>query len=168
MPRGHPRRLRFARRRDLEAAASRRGPGPSLLRARVPAHDFDAVRHHESRVEPHPELADQARAIFRLCKLLHESASAGAGDGAEIVDEILPPHADAVIGDGERAFVFVGRDADDKGRAVRDQSRGRDGLVAEPVASVGRVGNELAQEDVGFRVDRMHHQPKQFGDLSLE
>ena len=78
----------------------------------------------------------------------------------------LPPHADAVIGDGKRVFVFVGRDADDKGRAVRESGVAM--ACSGAVASVGRVGNELAQEDVGFRVDRMHHQPKQFGDLSLE
>ena len=43
-----------------------------------------------------------------------------------------------------------------------------DRLVAQPVARVGRVGNQLAQEDVGLGIDRMHHQPQQLGDLGLE
>ena len=134
----------------------------------MPAHHLDAVRHHERRVEPDAELADQARAVFRLGELFHECARAGTGDGAEIVDQLLPSHADAVIGDGERAFVLVGHDADRKGRAVRGQPRLGDPLVAQPVACVRRIGNQLAEENVGFGVNRMHHQPKQFGDLGLE
>ena len=43
-----------------------------------------------------------------------------------------------------------------------------DRLVAQPVAGVRRVGDQLAQEDIGLGIDRMHHQPQQLGDLGLK
>ena len=43
-----------------------------------------------------------------------------------------------------------------------------DRLVAQPVAGIRGVGNQLAQEDVGLGIDRVHHQPQQLGDFGLE
>jgi hypothetical protein len=40
--------------------------------------------------------------------------------------------------------------------------------IAELVAGVGGVRDQLAQEDIGLRIDRMHHQVQQFGDLGLK
>jgi hypothetical protein len=44
----------------------------------------------------------------------------------------------------------------------------RDRLVAQPVAGVGRVRDQLAQEDVRLGVDRVHHEPQKLGHLGLE
>ena len=54
------------------------------------------------------------------------------------------------------------------GVAVRDQLGLGDRLIAQLVAGVRRVRDQLAQEDIGLRIDRMHHQVQQFGDLGLE
>ena len=43
-----------------------------------------------------------------------------------------------------------------------------DRLVAQPVAGVGGVGNQLAQENVGLGIDRMHHQAQQLGHFGLK
>ena len=43
-----------------------------------------------------------------------------------------------------------------------------DRLIAQLVAGIRRVGDQFAQENIGFRIDRMHHQVQQFGDLGLE
>ena len=52
---------------------------------------------------------------------------------------------------------------------VLDQEVGLgDRLVAQPVAGIRRVGNQLAQEDIGLGIDRMHHQAQQLGDLGLK
>jgi hypothetical protein len=69
---------------------------------------------------------------------------------------------------GQRAGVLVGREADLE-FGVLDQKVGvGDRLVAQPVAGIRGVGNQLAQENIGLGIDRMHHQPQKFGDLSLE
>ena len=54
------------------------------------------------------------------------------------------------------------------GAPSASQLRPGDRLVAQPVAGIGGVGDQLAQEDVGLGVDRMHHQPKQLSDLGLK
>ena len=51
---------------------------------------------------------------------------------------------------------------------VAEQAGVRDRLVAQLLAGVGRVGDQLAQEDVPVRVDRVHHQVQQLGDIGLE
>ncbi len=164
----NPPGVRLGSRRDLEAGAPRRRPGPDLARAGVAAGDGDAVRHHEGRIEPDAELADQAGAVLGFRKLRNEGPGAGARDGAEIVDQFLPVHADAAVGDRQRASRLVRGNADLRCGAVAEQFRFRDRLIAQLVAGVRRVRDQLAQEDVGLGIDRMHHQVQKFGNLGLE
>ena len=52
---------------------------------------------------------------------------------------------------------------------VLAQQRGRgDGLVTQPLGSVGSVGDQFAQEDVLIGIDRVHHQVQQAGNVGLE
>ena len=99
---------------------------------------------------------------------LQEGPGAGARDGAEIVDQLLAVHADAGVGDRERAGRLVGLDADREPSVAGQQLRLGDRLVAQLVAGVGGVGDQLAQEDLGLGIDRMNHQVQEFGDLRLE
>jgi hypothetical protein len=85
-----------------------------------------------------------------------------------MVDQLLPFHADAVIGDGKRAGLLVRDDADLWHVALAEQRRALNGLIAELVAGIRRIRNELAQEDLGLGVDGVHHQVQQLGNLSLE
>ncbi len=164
----HTLRLALVRRRDVEAGAAGRGPHPRLGRSRTAARHRDPVGHHEGRVEPDTELADQAGAVLRLGELIHEGARAGARDRAEVVDQFLPVHADAVVGDGQRAGRLVGRDADREVAAFGRQFGLGDRLVAQPVEGIGGVGDQLAQKNVGLGIDRVHHHAQQFGHLGLE
>ena len=77
----------------------------------------------------------------------------------------MPMPVSAIV---ERACLVVGGDADGERAAVAQQLGLGDGLVAQLVAGIGRVRDQLAQEDVALRVDRMHHQVQQLGHLGLE
>ncbi len=72
----NPRALGLGRRRDLETRAARRGPDPGLRGGGPAARHFDAVGHHEGRIEADPELADQPCAVVGLCETFDESAGA--------------------------------------------------------------------------------------------
>jgi hypothetical protein len=80
----------------------------------------------------------------------------------------LVPERDAAVDHAKRIRLLFGYDADFGRRAVGDQVGRRDRLVAQLVAGVRGVRNQLAQENIGFRIDRMHHQVQQFGHLGLE
>ena len=155
-------------RRYLEAGAAGRGPHPGLGRAGAAAGHLDAVGDHEGGVEADAELADQAGPFLGLGQALQEGPGAGAGDGAEIVDQLLAVHADAGVGDRERAGRLVGDEADRELVGAGQKIGLGDRLVAQLVAGVRGVGDELAQEDVGLGVDRMNHQVQELGDLRLE
>ena len=43
-----------------------------------------------------------------------------------------------------------------------------DRLVAQLVAGIRRIRDQFAQEDIGLRIDRMHHQMQEFGNLGLK
>jgi hypothetical protein len=63
---------------------------------------------------------------------------------------------------------LVRHDADFGRRAVGDQLGRGYRLIAQLVAGVRCVRNQLAQEDVGLRIDRVHHQVQKLGNLGLE
>ena len=74
-----------------------------------------------------------------LSQAAHECARPRAGDGAEIVDQLLPVHAEAGVGDGQRPGLGVGLDADRQRAALRQQFWLGDRLVAQLVAGIGGV-----------------------------
>ena len=78
-----------------------------------------AVGDDEGRVEADAELADQlARLRFVGRELREEVLRAGVGDRAEALVGFFECHADAVVGNRERARVLVGAHADAKHRIV--------------------------------------------------
>ena len=164
----HAGRLLVAGAGDLEAGAAGGSPGPDIALAGAAADHDDLLGDHEGGIEADAELADQAEAVLGLLQLGHERLGAGAGDGAEMIDQLLPLHADAVVGDHERFGLLVRGDADLERVALAQQRRAGNRLVAELVAGVGGVGDELAQEDVGLGIDGVHHEVQQLGNLGLE
>ena len=111
-------------------------PDPDFFRAGAAADHLDAVGDHEGGIETDAELADQRGALLAFREALDECARARAGDGAEIVDQLLPIHADAGIGDGERPRLGIGPDTDEQRSAFFQQFRARNGIVAQPVAGI--------------------------------
>ncbi len=167
----HDRRagLRALRRRHRVVAAPLGRPHPRLLRAGRAGGDLHPVRHHEGGVEAHAELPDQARPLLGLGALqrLAEGARAGAGDGAQVLRQRGAVHADARVGDGQRARLLVRHDADRGIRRQRQIGLGEGG-EAPAVDRVGGVGHQLAQEDLPVGIQRVHHEIEQPAHLGAE
>ena len=158
---------------DREAALALRDPlvrlGAAAGRA---ADDLDPIGDEEGAVEADAELADEREraglALFGFLQLLGELAGAALGDGAEVVDELLAAHPDAGVPDGQRVRLAVGDEADgqlDPGR--RELGLGHR-AKAQLVERVGRVREQLAQEDLAVRVERLDDEPQHLLDLGLE
>ena len=155
-------------RRHGEASAAVRGPHEGLVLAGPPGNHIDAAGDDEGRIEADAELADEVHVPLRLLDAFHEGLGAGLGDGAQILDQFVVTHADAVVGDGQRLGRLVGRDGDPEVGIALQQFGGRNGFVAQLVERIGGVGDELAQEDIAVGIDRMHHEMQELGDLCLE
>ena len=162
------RRFLLAGAGDLESGAAGGRPGPDVALAGAAADHDDLLGDHEGGIEADAELANQAEPVLGLLQLRHERLGAGAGDGAEMVDQLLPLHADAVVGDRERPGRLVRDDTDLEGVALTQQGWICNGLVAQLVASIGGIRDEFAEEDVGFRIDGVHHEVQEFGNFGLE
>ena len=93
-----------------------------LLFAGLAGDDLDLVGDHEDGVEADAELADEVGVLLGVAgELREEVLGAGAGDGAEVRDEVFLVHADAGVGDGEglvRLRRARGRCAGSNGRAA--------------------------------------------------
>ena len=165
------RRVFERERRDGERALAVRRPAPGLACSSAAGVDDDLVGDHERRVKADAELADQRRSFLARViggKLVEERLGAGAGDGAEPLGQVLAGHADAVVGEGQRLGVGIDRDLDRERSAVLDQFRLGDRLVAQFLAGVGGVGDELADENLAVGIDRMDHQMQQARNVGLE
>ena len=125
--------------------------------------------NHEARVEPDAELADDVDVLaLVLGVLLLEGLAAGVSDRAEVLIELGFGHADAVVGDGDGAGVFVEgkRDGEVLGAEV-DRAVG-ERLELQLVDGIARIGHKLAQEDLAVGVDRVDHEVEELLALCLE
>ena len=134
---------------DVKAGLAVAGPAPCLIFAGLAGDDLDMVGDHEGAVEADAELADEVGVLSGVAGELREEVfRAGAGDGAEVRDQIFFVHADAGVADGERLVLFVEFEID---AGIEWEALVRvidERQVAELIESVGRVGDELAQEDL--------------------
>ena len=130
------------------------------------------VGHHEGGVEAHAELADDVGgvlpAVLLLGQLLLELEGAAAGDGAQVLLQLLLRHADAVVGDGQGAGELVGGEGDLEVGAVQPHLVVGEGLVGQLVHRVAGVGDQLPQENLLVGVDGIDHQIQQPLGLGLE
>ena len=147
-------RSRTRRRRRIPSA--RPASGGVAGAARLDRH---LVGDDERRIEADAELADQVRVLLLVAgQLREEFARAGLGDRAEVRDHFVAVHADAVVADGERPRHGVVVDADRELGIVLEQRRIVERLEAQLVAGVGGVRDQLAQEDLAVRIQRVDHQ----------
>ena len=152
-----------------KAALAVRGPAPALGLSRFAAQHLDLVGDHEGGIEADPELADQAHILLGVAgQLADKGRCARARDRAEIFDQLVVVHADAVIGDGQgsRRLHWGHHDA------IARVALGKRGLsqrgVAQPVAGVGRVRDQLAQEDLLLAIERVRDDIEEAADFRLE
>ena len=142
-------------------------PRPSVggFRSGPARGDLDAVCHDEGRIEANPELADE---IDPLARLFHKGLGAGPGDGAQIVDKLVLTHPNAAVGDGQRLGRLVGGDDNVKQRRLFQKRWCGNGLVTQLVQRIGRIGNQLTQENIPVGINRMHHELQKLGHFRLE
>ncbi len=154
---------------EVEAALAVARPAEGRLAARLARDDLGLLRHHEDRVEPHAELADEARVDRRAgLDLGQEFAGARIGDGAEVVHQVLLAHADAGVGHGEGLGLLVEADIDARVEGDRLERLVGEGQVLELVERVRGIGDELAQEDLLVRVEGVDDELQELAHLGLE
>jgi hypothetical protein len=143
-----------------------RTPSPAGAPAR---HERHAIGNDECRVEADAELADQLRVLARFARERFEKAlRARASDRADVLDDFLARHADAVVANGQRLRFLVGRDLDAQFRIVGRQRGIGERRETQLVAGVGSVRDQLAKEDFLVRIQRMRDEVEDLGDFGLE
>ena len=156
---------------DFEIASAFAAPAHALfgLQASAARFDGDAVGDDVAAVKAHAELANELGVFLLVAgETAHEVLGAALGDGAEVVDRLLRAHADAVVADGDGAVGLVDQHAHVEVGRVFIQGAVIEGLEAQLVARVGRVGDQLAQEDFLVGVQRVRDQVQQLLDFGLE
>ena len=93
---------------------------------------------------------------------------AGVGDDAEVLLQLFPGHADAVIGDGQGAAVLVAGDQDAEIAFVHADGSVGQALIIQLVDGVRSVGDQLAQENFLVGVDGVDHHVHQLFALGLK
>ena len=129
-------------------------PAPGLVRAVGLAGDGDLVGHHEGGVKAHTELTDDVHVgLLVLIHVLLELEGAAAGDGAQVLLQLLPGHANAVVADGQGAGNLVGREDNLEVGPVQPHLVVGEGLVGQFIDGVAGVGDDLTEENFLVGVD---------------
>src|SRR5216683_4322348 len=154
---------------DAKLAFAVGDPAPTLALASLAAPHLNLFGNHKRRIKADAELADQAHILAGVAReLVDKSGGAGARDRAEIFDELLSIHADAVIGNGQSASGLVGGEDDTVAGIAFGQRRLGQSSVAQSVAGVRGIRNELAEEDLFFAVERVRDNIEQAAYFRLE
>ena len=82
-----------------------------------------------------------------------------------MVDHFLTVHPDTIIGDGQRAVVFVKRDAHAQLAIAFIQVRLGQRAETQLVGRIGGVGNQFTQENFFIGIKRMDHQVQKLFNL---
>ena len=144
-------------------------PAACLVAAGGARDDLDAIGHEVSAVEADAELADDRDVLLRgLFELRQERLRAGPRDGSEVLDELGLGHADARVLEDEDAALLVGPQPDDElGLSLEEGGLG-DRPEPELVERIGGVRDQLAEEDLLVRVERVDDERQDTADLGLE
>ncbi len=141
---------------DLVLAQPVRFPQPYFITAGLAAFNGDFIGHHEAGIEPHAELADEVDVLVVIPR--QKLRGAGFGDGAEMVDQIVAVHADAGVFDADGAGFFIERDMDFQFGLVAVKPAVSERRVAQLVAGVGCIADQLAQKNIAVGIESVNHQ----------
>ena len=109
--------------------------------------DLHLFGYDEGGIKPHAELAYQLRVPGLVaCQRFKKLFGTGLGDGAQVIDHLLPGHADAVVQHGDGFLRLVVFHPDIQLRVVLEQAVVLQALEAQPVGGVRRIRDEFAQE----------------------
>lgn len=81
---------------------------------------------------------------------------------------IFRPHAYAIVLDRKTGILLIERQRDARGGVAAKELRRDDRFVAQLLAGVCRVRNQLAEKDVLIGIDRVHHQVQQLRHIGFE
>src|SRR5690606_18978791 len=99
------------------------------------------VGDDEGRIEAHAKLANQLGVFLGVTgEVFHEVGSAGLGDGAQVGNDILTAHADAVVFEGDGRGVPVEASTDFQLGAAFQQLGLGQRLEAQLVGGIGQIG----------------------------
>jgi len=151
---------------NSESTTSSGLPFPLLVIIIRLGDDGELISNQESRVETHTELTNHGDISSRR-ESLHESLGTRLGDGTEVVDKFLLGHTNTGIPDSEGVVGLVGDDSDTEVGFTFD-TVASDGLVADLVESIRRVGDEFSEEDFLVGVEGVDDETHQLLDISTE
>eukprot|EP01002_Notosolenus_urceolatus_P000011 NODE_1002_length_1625_cov_1658.740482_g827_i0.p2 GENE.NODE_1002_length_1625_cov_1658.740482_g827_i0~~NODE_1002_length_1625_cov_1658.740482_g827_i0.p2 ORF type:complete len:498 (-),score=145.06 NODE_1002_length_1625_cov_1658.740482_g827_i0:131-1471(-) len=150
------------------------GEGPAGAGLPQVSHIIIVLRDHSDLlgnqvggVETNAELANHGHVSTSL-ELLHKSLGPGASDGTQVVDHVRLGHSNAGIEDGQGTLVLVRHDLNAELWLLPKGLLVLDGLKANLIQSVRRVGDQLTQEDFLVGVEGVDNQRHQLIDLGLE
>ena len=129
------------------------------------------VRHHEGGVEAHAELADEARALLRVRRHgLDELPGPRARDGARGSPPGPSRSCRCRVSEMVSVFLsFVSKEMSMRGtKGHSPVLLLREGEVLQLVQRVGRVGDELPEEDLRVGVQRVDDEREKLVDFGLE
>ena len=125
------------------------------------------IADHESGVEAYTELTNDVD-VFLGFVILFESQRTTAGDGAQVVFQILLGHADTIIRNGEGAGFLVHRQPDLKILPVHADTLIGQRTVIELINGITGIGNQLTEKNLPMGIDGIDHQVKQTFGFRLE
>ncbi len=144
------------------------GPFTILQALMEPRKVFRAYRKdHDGIVKVMSKLSDDLLIAFELVIRL-ECQRTGACDGTEVLFELLLGHADAVIRDGDGSCVLIQIDTDREVVLAHAYGIVRQGTEVQLVDRIRCIGDQLTQEDLLMRVDRVDHHVEQLFGFCLK
>ncbi len=99
---------------------------------------------------------------------IKELGGTGIGNGAQVFDQIFLVHPDPVIGNRQNITDIICQKAHLEIGITSEQIRFGNRFIAQLVARIRGVGDQLAQEDVLVGIKRVDNDIEQSANLSLE
>lgn len=146
-------------------------PARTGVLARSPGQQGDLVGDHEARIEPDTELSDEllgSGGVLGVLQFLEEFCRTGICDRPDQLHDLVVRHSDAVVAHGQCALLLVGLDGDMEVGRVRLERVVTESLKSQLVQRVRGIGNELTQEYVLVRINRMDHHLQELARFYLK
>mmetsp|Transcript_28036 Transcript_28036/g.47539 ORF Transcript_28036/g.47539 Transcript_28036/m.47539 type:complete len:303 (-) Transcript_28036:65-973(-) len=149
-----------------EGTASSGLPHVALI-LHVLGDDGHPLRNQIGGVKPDTELSNHAD-VSTGGQRLHELLSSGARDGTQVVDHVSLGHTNPRVNDCQGLVGLVWHNVDEEVGLLVQHGLVSQRLVPDLVQSIGRVGDQLSQEDFLVRVEGVDDQAHQLVDLCLK
>ena len=129
----------------------------------------NTISHDEGRVEAHPKLANELGVLLLITgELLEKPGRAGARDRTQVLDQLLPIHADAIVLNGEGSGVLIEGQANAQITVFAEPLGVAQGLEAELIHRIRGVRDQLSKKYLSVGVERVNHQLEELLGLGLK